>query len=510
MNRLTDTRIGRAKLSIIFALLGQFVTLVCGIIVPRLLIRAFGSEAYGATSSIAQFLAYISLLEGGIGGVARAALYKPLSENNMKTVSEIMAEIKRFFRVIGYIFAAYVIVLALSFKMVSGAEGIDWLSSAFLVIAISISIFAEYFIGISYSVLIQAAQRNYITATVNMTVKIINTILVVVLVSTGSNLIAVKFVSSCVFVTKPVALWLYVRREFALVDTPKVKTNYLKDKWAGLAQHIAYFLHSNTDIAILTLLGNLKMVAVYSVYYMVVNQMQNFCSSFMSGMEAVFGDMLARNEMNALNEAFDYYETLISVISTVLFSVTTVMIVPFVRVYTSGVTDANYIEPVFAVVLVLASYVYCLRTPYHGMTIAAGHFRQTQKAAYGEAIINIALSLILVKPLGLQGVAIGTLTATTARMLYYAMYLRIKIFNRRIVLFIKREAVNISLFGTICLIGHFICKGWTFDGYLSWMICSVIVGFLALCITVVGHLCFYRTESIFLLRKIKGNIGSAN
>lgn len=504
MNKLSDSRSGRAKLNIVFALLGQFVTLICGIIVPRLLIGAFGSEAYGATASIAQFLAYITLLEGGIAGVARAALYKPLAENNTKIISEIVEEIKRFFRIIAYIFAVYVIVLAVSFKTISSAEGIDWFTSFSLVIVISISTFAEYFIGISYSVLIQAAQRNYITTTVNMLVKIVNTVLVVVLVATGNNLIVVKFVSSCIFVVKPVVLWLYVRKKFALTNGSGSKTNHLKDKWAGLAQHIAFFLHSNTDIAILTLLGNLKMVAVYSVYYMVVSQIQNFCASFITGMEALFGDMLAKNEINKLHEVFDYYETLISIISTVLFSVTTVMIVPFVKVYTNGVTDTNYIEPIFAIVLTLASYVYCLRTPYHGMTIAAGHFRQTQIAAYGEAIINIGLSIILVKPLGLLGVAIGTLTATSARMIYYAFYLRTNIFERKIALFIKREAINFLLFGCICFLGFIICNKWSFIGYISWMCCSILVVLVAIGVTLVGYFCFYRKEFVSLIKKVKG------
>ncbi len=45
----------------------------------------------------------------------------------------------------------------------------------------------------------------------------------------------------------------------------------MTQKLTGLSQHIAYFLHSNTDVAGLTFLTNLSMVAVYSVYHMVVN-----------------------------------------------------------------------------------------------------------------------------------------------------------------------------------------------------------------------------------------------
>ena len=99
----------RAKLNIYISLLCQLLTMVCGLITPRYMLRAFGSEANGAVTSIATFLGYIVLLEGGIGGVARAALYKPLAEKDNQRISEVMAEIRTFFRRVGYIFIVYVL-----------------------------------------------------------------------------------------------------------------------------------------------------------------------------------------------------------------------------------------------------------------------------------------------------------------------------------------------------------------------------------------------------------------
>lgn len=45
------------------------------------------------------------------------------------------------------------------------------------------------------------------------------------------------------------------------------------------------------------------------------------------------------------------------------------------------------------------------------MIMAAGHIKQTQWISVTEAIINIVLSLILVKWIGIIGVALGTLIA---------------------------------------------------------------------------------------------------
>lgn len=271
-DRQEYSRRKKAGLNILITLLCQLVSLICGFIIPKLILDKFGSEAYGATASISQFLAYISLLEGGIGGVARAALYKPISQNNKEQVGTVLTEIKRFFRIIGYIFVVYVIILACSYKFISDFVYYDWISTFFLVIAISISTFAQYFIGISYNIFLNAAQKTYIVYGISCFTILLNAFVSVLLIFLGADLITVKFLSSIVFTLRPVLMWIYVKRNYDIVNRKRLTESVLKQKWTGLGQHIAYFLHSNTDIVVLTLFSNLKMVAIYSVYNMVISK----------------------------------------------------------------------------------------------------------------------------------------------------------------------------------------------------------------------------------------------
>ena len=501
--KMADIRIHRAKKNIAVSLAYQIVTLLCGIIVPKMMLGAFGSEVYGATASIAQFLSYITLLEGGIGGVARAVLYKPLAENDKETISAVMAEIKRFFRIIAVIFLAYVVVIACSFKTISGIQAFDWATTFLLVAVISISSFAQYFIGISNSILLQAGQKSYVSNLVNIVGTVVNAAMIVALILLKCNIIVVKLVSSIVFALKPIVLWAYVRKKYRLPKAAKGKTNHLKQKWSGLSQHIAYFLHSNTDIVILTLLSDLKAVAVYSVYHMVVGSIQNLSSSFVSGMEAMFGDMLAKKEYDQLHKTFGMYETIISFVTVILFSVAAVLIVPFVRIYTAGITDANYEAPLFAVLLIISALLYCLRTPYHSLVIAAGHFKQTQLAAYGEAAINVILSVILVWQFGLVGVAIGTAAATGFRFIYYVIYLSKKILERKTVIFIKRSIVNAAAFLIVYFAGTGILRFFQITNYGNWVLCGVIVGVVSLLVCTGLNVLFYPADCLKLLRKRK-------
>ena len=497
------SRTEKAKKNIVMSIGSQIVVLFCGLIIPRLMLSNYGSVAYGATTSIAQFLGYISLLEGGVCGVARAALYKPLANKDFQSVSNILGQLKRFFRTIAFVFILYVIVLAIFFKDISHADEFDRAFTFWLVVVISISTFAQYFIGITYSVFIQAAQKSYITNLMSIITVALNTIATIVLVNMGLGLIAVKFVSSLIFVIRPFVFYFYVKKQYSLPPEKEGNEDALKQKWTGLGQHIAYFLHSNTDTAVLTIFAGLNQVAVYAVYHMVIYNIQNITTSFSNGMEAVFGDMIAKDENNTLQKTFNLYDTMISIIACVLFSTTAVMVIPFIRIYTSGLDDANYVVPLFSFLLTFASFTHCIRLPYHEITIAAGHFKQTRIAAYGEAVINITATIILVITFGLTGAAIGTLLAIGFRFIYYAIYVSNIILRRNYWLVIKREIINFGTFFINYFIMITIVNRIQIDNFVVWAVYAFITAMCVSVITVGVNYISYKEDIIQILRKLR-------
>ena len=88
-------RISQTKLNIAGSLLLQIVSGICGLILPRFVLQSFGSEVNGLVASVTQLLSYAVLLEGGIGGVMKAALYKPLANEDEAGISIVFCQISR-------------------------------------------------------------------------------------------------------------------------------------------------------------------------------------------------------------------------------------------------------------------------------------------------------------------------------------------------------------------------------------------------------------------------------
>lgn len=117
----------------ISSLIFQVTTIVCGFILPRLILNAFGSNVNGLVNSITQFLGIISFLELGVGAVVQSALYKPLAENRQNDVSKIISSANKFFRRLAQILMAYVIALVVFYPMFAAKEYGFWYTATLIV-----------------------------------------------------------------------------------------------------------------------------------------------------------------------------------------------------------------------------------------------------------------------------------------------------------------------------------------------------------------------------------------
>ena len=223
-----------------------------------------------------------------------------------------------------------------------------------------------------------------------------NAAMIIVLVRLNASIHMVKLISACIFVLRPVLQNLYVKKKYKINLRDVKDSEYvIEKKRDGLAQHVAAVVHANTDIAILTFFSTLEEVSVYSVYILVVNGVKKIISSFTSGIDALFGDMIAKKEHKNLKDKFKLYETCFFTIITIIFICTFILLLPFVRIYTDGISDANYIRPLFGYIIVLAEFLYSIRLPYNSLVMSAGHFKETKKGAWREAFLNLFISITL-------------------------------------------------------------------------------------------------------------------
>ena len=440
--------ISQTKLNIASSILLQVVSGVCGLILPRFILRSFGSEVNGLAASVSQLLSYAILLEGGIGGVMKAALYKPLANEDNAGISAVFFQISRTFRNIALIFIGFAATLSVCMKFLVDTQ-YGWFYVFTMVLILSSHTLFSYYGSMPHRILMTADQKLYIIQFTQIIATVLNLLLCLLVIHLGGGIHVVKLSSAAIFLLNPLVQRLYVKRHYKLshnVDTAYTGQIQKRD---GMVHHLSYFIHRNTDVVILSLLGSLQTVSVYAVYNTVINVLENLLLSVSSGISGLVGRLIARKEIAELNRIVDRYEACNNVLATGVATVCAILILPFVSIYTGGVTDAEYHQPVFAMLIIAGSYAYSVRHPFGCVVSAAGHYKETNAGAIGEVVINLALSLALVKPLGLIGVALGTFAAMSFRTIHTVWYLSKHILHRPLWRFLLKLACNLLVSGIL-------------------------------------------------------------
>lgn len=491
----------KAFLNILTNLILQVFIFVYGFILPKIIMSKYGSNVNGLISSVTQFLAYISLLESGVGPVVKSILYEPISKKDNKKIIDILYATEKFFRTIALIFIVYIIILTFAYpNIINSSKSTLYVSS--LIIIISISIFSEYFFGMIYTIFLQANQETYVISIIQICTYILSILAALIMAKIEVSVHLLKLSISLIFVLRPILQSVYVKKKYNINLKIANKNYVIKNKWDGLAQHIAYVVHSNTDVTVLTLFSTLSEVSVYSVYLLVVKGVKALISAFSSGLDASFGDMISKKEDDNLRNKFEIYEIIYFMTCTVLFACSIVLIVPFIKIYTHNIHDANYIRPLFGILLVISECIWAVRLPYLTLSYAAGHFKETRNGAWLECILNLIISVFLVKKMGIVGVTIGTIIAMTIRTTEFIYHANSKILNVNIFKSLKKIALLIFIIFLTFISAK---KIFIFENssYLNWIINAMIIFLYSSLLTFLFNFMFYRKNLRELIRIAK-------
>lgn len=483
------------------SLMYQMIAIICGLILPRMILVYFGSSYNGITSSINQFLQCASLLVAGVGGVTRAALYKPLASQDFNRISAIVNATDHFMKRVALILAISITAFACVYPILVRDE-FEWLFSFTLVLILGISTFMQYYFGVTYQMLLMADQRQYIISCIQIVSTVLNTIFAVVLMKMGFGIHAIKLGSAIAFSINPLFFNIYVKKYYKISKKVEPDNSALKQRWDAFGQSVAFFVHNNTDIIVLTIFANIKEVSVYTVYNYIISNIRIIVVNFITGFGAAFGNMLAKGEYKLAEKNLKVYELIIFNLSAVIYTTAGVMIVPFAMIYTKNITDVSYSRPLFAALITIAGALSCFRIPYQTIVEAAGHFKQTRNGAIFEAILNISISLLAVIKFGLVGVAFGTLAATLFRSIQYAVYLSKHIIKRNIGIFFGHVIINILIaIITVAINEEFFINN--MSGYLQWGLKSLVIVLISGFLTILFDFLFYRKELFYFIMKIK-------
>ena len=478
----------KSSYNIFSSLIGQIFTMLLGIIIPRLYLVNFGSEINGLINSVNQIYVYFGLLEAGVGTATLQALYKPVAQDDKHSISRIMAVTDRFYRKTGCIYLVGVLIYSIAYPVFVSSD-IPKLTIFAVIIFNGIPGVVGYLLQGKYTLLLQAEGKQYILTNLTTLSTILVNIARIALVFAGFNIVVIQAAYLTINLLRILYLMIYIKKHYKWINLnaePDVKA--ISQKNSVLVMQITDMIFRNTDVLILTFFCDLKVVSVYTMYTMIYSMIKTFLDAFSQGFSFALGQTYNTDREKYIR-LHDVYETYRMTLIFALYSVTYIFMTPFLKLYTSGVTDIAYIDKYLPLLFVLTYLLSCARASCSDAINYAQHFKLTQSRCIAEAVINLVVSIACVIKFGIYGVLFGTIASLLYRANDMIIYANKRILNRSPWVTYKRWIILFAIFALVIVFSNRFVNI-NVDNYLALILYAAIY-------TMVIFVLYFSVISIF-------------
>lgn len=394
----------------------QVVNLLVGLFLPRLYLAVYGSEINGVISTVNSFTSYFTYLEAGLGLTLIHSLFKPLAENNTSELNGILSYSKKRYQNISFIYFVLVVAFSLIFPITKATQDIGKIEFALLVFVIGIYGALDFFTMSKYRVLLTADRKEYVISNAMTLAQICRFAFTWILLQFEMSVVIVKLVPIFTLLIRSLILRLYIKKKYENINynsKEHINIETSKSHWDALLLQISISTSVSLPTIIISQILDYKEANVYAVYSLVISAMISITSSLSSGVSPMLGRSIA--EGKSINKTYEIFDFVVAIIISIVFSITAVMLLPFVKLYTNVVDDINYIHPLYAILISIWGALYAYRIPVTAVINAAGIYTENRTHNIINLVMQFALCVIAAIFWGIPGLIIVMIISSLQR-----------------------------------------------------------------------------------------------
>lgn len=489
-------------------LIYQCTSVLLSFISRKIFIEMLGVSFLGYNAVFTNILSALNLTELGIGFAITSFLYKPLAEKAYDRVQALMYMYRRIYQVIG-IMVAVIGMLAsflLPYLIQDAVHAMGYIKLLFFInLAGTVT---TYFLSYHRTVLI-ANQENYLTAIVDMgftTVLTLGQIACLYLVPRYEIYLILEVLKSFV---GNVAVTVICRKRYPYLKGKPAKgllaeyrvtvIRFVKDAFA--AKLGAYVFYSTDNLIIAYFKGSV-LTGFLSNYTMIVNTVQMVIVQVLTSIQSVLGNyVFSVKDRRQEKEMSENYLFLNYFIGNFCMICIVYLVQPFIILFLGD----GFLLPDSTALLLGVNLMLIIVSQMPSQLFSIYQlFRYDKYIVSVSALLNIIVSVALVKPLGIDGVLLGTFLTSLIYIFSRIYIIWNKVFQesaigayRRILFYFAGSAVNILITGVIT---SFLLQ----ENIVHFILRTFLVGISA--IAVPGLLFMKLKEEKFYIRTVGGYI----
>lgn len=492
----------RSKNSIYNAITAVSLTIVnglFGIILTNLIIRHYGSDFNGLNSTANQIVNVLLILEGGFTLASNVMLFGPVSREEKDIVNGILFTTRKKFKNVAAIFwiLGLIVSIAYSFLVKSNLQKELIFSVVFMAI---VPAGFNLFYAATYRVYLQALQKEYIINLITITTIGLGYITNIIIVIFDGPIWSIRTITMIFALCNSIIIGMFVRKRYKIIINKDAKKVEIKGTFDVMVQKITGVIYNSAPMIFLTVFptGGTVLASVYAVYNNVFLLLKSLLHGIIDAPRLSFGQLISEKKEKQLWEVFKEYEIIVFLALFTLMVTGYVLILPFIKVYTMGVKDVNYYDPLIALMLTLIGVFEMLHIPSGHIINMAGLFKVSRNIQVAACIILVVSMTIVGNIFGVYGLLASVLFVAIFLAIMEIVYVHLFYFKKKLGVFII-ALLPYSIVGVLsAYIESMFCS---FDSYTMFFVYGLIYFTTNACLALVITRIFHK-EVIIKLKNI--------
>lgn len=448
------------------AVISRIVAILMGF-ATRVVFTHTLSESYvGINGLFTDILNVLSLTELGVGTAITYALYRPIAQKDIRRQQILMRMYRTFYR--GTAVCVTIIGLAIIPFMdvlMKNRPDVDHLILIYL-LYLANSVLS--YLLVYKRTLIDAHQMNYLPLMYQTVFLLIQDIAQIIILVTTHNFILFLVIYIVITLLNNLAVSRKADKLFPYLKKPchdtlprEERQDILRNIKAMLMHKLGNVVVNNTDNLIISSFVGVITVGVYSNYYLLIGSIRQILDQIFQGITASVGNLGVTESKERIRSVFEQS----FFIGQWLYGFAAICLYELLNPFVEISFGTNY---VFASDIVL---ILCVNFFINGTRKAVLTFRDSmglfwfdRYKALVEAVLNLVISIVLVKACGTLGVFLGTLASTLLTSVWVEPYV---FYRHRLedspVRFYVRYAACVGVMAVVWLLTDGICRWITGD-----------------------------------------------
>lgn len=391
---------------------GQFITLVLKFISRTVFIYTIGVEYLGINGLFSSVITILNISELGLQTAVVYSLYKPLANGDEKKVSAIMNLLRRAYTAIG--FAVLLLGAALYPFLPYLMKGTTDLVNVNLVYCLYVlnSVFSYWFYAYK-SAILQADQKRYVLNIVGHLVAVATVAVQIFVLAVFRSFIAFTVVQLLGGVVQGLISAAVVDKRYPYLKSnrrEKIEKNerrtILKNLFALSLYRISSAALNATDNMIISARISTVAVGIHSNYVLIISAVTQLVQNVFSAFTASIGNLFVVEK----KEKSEFVFRCLNFLNFWIYGFCSICMWNLFNPFIEIMWGENMVFDDLTVLVIVMNFLTAgLQNAVISYKDACGLFWKGRYRPVASALFNIVISLLLVKPIGVAGVFLGTI-----------------------------------------------------------------------------------------------------